>query len=154
MNSIYQDLSAKVTGSTNELLGYELEHNEDAISNSLVNLFTIQKGEMPGKPWFGNPLNIALFDLFDEFEVENLKSAVKNEIAQFEPRITVEDIRIVVAKEYNKISVQIDYSYNIADALKYNSIDIPYSHNSISYLGGRDKPTDRKPIPTACILKR
>ncbi len=152
-NSTFQDFSPIIRGSNNKLIGYDFDLDEEAIKNSIRNIFTVQKGEVPGKPWFGNPLNIALFDLFDFFSEKDMEIAVQNALERWEPRINV--IRIVVNKalEYNRIIIHVDYSYNVGTDLRYSDIDIPYTHNNISYIGGRIERPIAKPVPQICNLK-
>jgi len=58
--AVYNDITPKYENRTN--VGYNSVSDLDAINNSLKNLFTIELGEVPGKPWLGNPISIYLFD--------------------------------------------------------------------------------------------
>ena len=134
------------------LTGYELEHDQDAIRNSLFNLFIVNKGEVPGKPAFGNPLNPSLFELFDFFNKNDMETAIMNVVEQYEPRITLHTVNIIEAPEYNRIIIQLNYSYVVNDAINYDSLDLPYSHNSISFLGGRIRPPEPASVVGSCVL--
>ncbi len=152
-NQTYNTYDANVNSDmmVENLVGYDIEYDEDAIKNSLLNIFIIQRGEVPGKPAFGNPLNISLFDLFDFFTVTDMKTAVENVIAKYEPRVRLQGVDIIQAPEYNRIIININYSYIVNNTINYDSLNIPYSHNSISYLGGRIKPPEVKSNSTDCI---
>jgi phage baseplate assembly protein W len=150
--SYFQDFNPIHEG--DKLKGYELEYNEDAIKNSLLNLFTIQKGEVPGKPYLGNPLNLQLFDLFDFFTQSDMETAIINVIGMYEPRVTLHRVTVNRAEEYNRIIILIEYSFVIGDSINYDSLAIPYSHNNVSYLGGRIKPTTPKTAPRECLLTK
>ncbi len=151
MESIFQDFSPTFRG--NNLDGYELEYDDDAVKNSLLNLFTIQKGEVPGKPYLGNPLNLQLFDLFDFFTQSDMETAIINVIGTYEPRVKLHKVTVDQAPEYNRVIIVIEYSYVVGDSVNYDKLTIPYSHNNVSYLGGRIKPTTPKPAPRECSTK-
>ncbi len=150
--SHYIDYSPKNT-INNNLIGYDYDVDNEAVKNSIRNIFTIQKGECPGKPWFGNPLNIALFDLFDFFTNHQLEVSIINTLKLYEPRIVVENVDVHLAPEYNRIIVLIYFHYNIDNSVIYDSLEMPYTHNSISYLGGRIERPPIKPVPQHCNLR-
>ncbi len=139
--AVYNDISPLVDG-RNKLINYEFEYDEEAIKNSLLNIFTVAKGDCPGKPQFGNPLNIHVFDLFTFFNTNDLETAIINEIEKYEPRVKVYSVVVDEAPEYNRIIVTINFSYVLESAINYDSLAIPYTHNSISYLGGRIDPAN------------
>jgi len=146
--STYQDVYPIVKN--NELYGYGIDHDEMAIKNSLLNLFTIQKGDVPGKPYLGNPLDIALFDLFDFFKQSDMETAIVNMITKYEPRVQLHSVVVTEAAEYNRIIIQINYSFIVDNGINYDSLEVPYSHNTVSFLGGRIKPPDLKATPPSC----
>ena len=146
--SIYQDINPVFDGEY--LSGYSIDHDEEAIKNSLLNLFTISKGDVPGKPYLGNPLDLQLFDLFDFFTKTDMETAIINTLQKYEPRINLISIEITEAQEYNRIIIKINYSFVINNIKIYDSLDVPYSHNTISYLGGRVRPNTPKNPPSNC----
>ena len=147
--NIYLD----VFSTPNRFAGYDIVGDEIAIRNSLLNIFTVQKGEVPGKPKFGNPLNLKIFDIFDFFNASLMRSQVKNIVSKYEPRVTVEDVSINELPEYNRIIINIDYSYVIDNSVRYDTLSVPYAHNNISYLGGRQSPPDFTP-GGGCITRQ
>ena len=131
----YSDIDSNIK--LNRLSGYKREYHAEAIRNSLLNIFIIQKGEVAGKPAFGNPINLQVFDLYNFFTKQNIEDSISNTIRQYEPRINLIKVDVVPLEEYNRIIIQISYSYKVDDQVLFDRLDIPYSHNSISYLGGR-----------------
>jgi len=125
--------------------GYNIVGDELAIRNSLLNIFTVQKGEVAGKPEFGNPLNFKVFDLFDYFNASLMRSQIINIVEKYEPRVTIQDVVINELPEYNRIIIQVQYSYVIDNSIRYDTLSIPYAHNNISYLGGRQSPPSFTP---------
>lgn len=147
--SIFSDIDP--TFKRDALIGYSLEYDEDAIKNSLLNIFTIDKGDVPGKPGFGNPMNIGLFDLFDFHNQKTLEAAVENVVATYEPRVTLHNIVIVEAPEFNRIIIQLEYSFIIDDTINFDTLEVPYSHNTISFLGGRIRPPEPAAVVGSCV---
>ena len=135
----YKDISSVFDN--NKLARLQSNYDEAAIKNSLINLFVIQKNTVPGKPWFGNPLNTDLFDLFNNTTEDTMLSAIQNTVAIFEPRITVKDISITFLPEYNRIIAEIYYVFVFKDHSINGSVEIPFNHNNHSYLDGRETKT-------------
>ncbi len=152
VSSTYQDISS--TFNKGSLSGYELEYDEDAIKNSLLNLFIIEKGTVPGKPHFGNPLNLQLFDLFDSFTQKDIETAIINSIETYEPRVKIHSVVVSLMPEYNRIIITINYSYAVGGSFNYDSLKIPYSHNTISYIGGRTQPGLPQQTPNESCVKK
>lgn len=99
------------------LIGYSLEFDEAAIKNSLLNIFTISQGDVPGKPNFGNPMDITLFDLFDFHNQKTMEAAVENAISTYEPRVNLHNVIIIEAPEFNRVIIQLEYSFVIEDTV-------------------------------------
>ena len=136
------------------LSGYDIDIDEEAVKNSLRNIFLVQKQESPGKPNFGNPLEMNLFDNFTFATERMLESAVQNVVQKYEPRVKVEAVNVTKALEYNRLIVELDFSYIIDDDILYSSIVFPYSHNSVSYLGGRIRPPQTHEKAAKCHFEK
>ncbi len=134
-NFIYRDLSPKLN--RNKLIGYESAFDVEAIKNSLKNIFLVQKGQMPGKPQFGNPLRISLFDNFDFASESSLKQAIKVEVEKYEPRVIIQEIKISEMPEYNRLIIEIIFYVILKEGRIEDSIYLPFSHNDFTYIGGR-----------------
>ena len=130
----YQDLENDFD---NVLRGYTTDFDVDAVKNSLINIFTVQKGECPGKPEFGNPLGFELFDIIDDFVIDTVKINIQNAIDIYDPRINILDLEISEFPDQNRIIVKMVYEVLLFDNKIKDSIYLPFSHNSHTYLGGR-----------------
>jgi phage baseplate assembly protein W len=108
---VYKDITPY--NKNNKTIGYKDSINEEAILNSLRNLFLISVGQVPGKPWLGNPINVNLFENIDPFTEHSIKAAYINTIENFEPRVLVEDLIIDdMVSHPNEINVELKY-YNL-----------------------------------------
>jgi len=131
----YRDFQPKYKNST--LTGYDIVTDIEAVRNSLRNLFLVNKTELPGKPAFGNPLKMKLFDLFDSFTETTIASAIQNEVELFEPRVNVLSVNVIKNPEYNRIIIDITYEVMIYDTLYRDNLYIPFSHDSLTYVDMR-----------------
>jgi len=136
---IYRDLNPKINNNT--LIGYNNAFDIEAIKNSLMNIFLVQRNEVPGKPQFGNPLQLSLFDNFDYFTEVSMIQAIKVEVEKYEPRVEIIDINLNLLPEYNRIIVEIVYKINLRENNIIDSIYLPFSQNDFTYLGGRSQTT-------------
>jgi len=135
MAHAYRDIKSKINN--DQLIGYSDSYDIEAVKNSLRNIFAVQKAEVPGKPWFGNPLRLALFDLFDEFTEMDYESAIKSEVERYDPRINIEKVKVDVYPEYNRILVDIYFNVNINGNNITDHLVLPYSHNDRTFIGSR-----------------
>jgi len=128
--SYYTDIVPK----TNEedVVGYKLIHDIDAVKNSLINLFTIRKGEVPGKPWLGSPLTPYLFDNIGFFEEKAIQTAFKNTVALYEPRVDIQSLRVVASPEYNRITVTIKFYVLINNTKTFENLRFSLAHNEMT----------------------
>jgi len=122
------------------LKGYKYSYDNEAVKNSLMNIFLVFMGTLPGKPSFGNPINTEVFDLFTDYNVSVIKSALETKIREYEPRINLVNIDVVLAPEYNRMIVNLDFTYVLDGDIIYDTLSLPYSFNTISFLGGRIRP--------------
>ena len=133
---MYSDI--KPVQSPHGLVSYKTVTDIEAVRNSLINLFTVQKNEVPGKPWFGNPLRLSVFDLFDAFTSKTLENAIVSEVRKYEPRIDIQKVNVVLSPEDNRIVVSITYTVNLEDKMINETMYLPFAHNSYSFLGARN----------------
>jgi len=122
----------------NKLARLEDVYDIEAIKNSIRNIFIIEQNTLPGKPWFGNPLKTELFELFSSTTEETFLAAVENAVAKFEPRVTITDLAITLAPEFNRIIVDLQF---VTDSITQNTtynMAIPFSHNNFTFLNGRE----------------
>ncbi len=131
----YRDLSSKI--SDDVLIGLKHSDDQEAIKNSLRNIFLVQKNTVPGKPWFGNPLETDVFDLFDTTSEQTIESAIRSEISRFEPRVKVVSLSINLMPEYNRIIVELVYNARVNNKTVVDTLYMPFNHNNHTFMGGR-----------------
>lgn len=119
------------------LKGYDRVYDIVAIKQALINLFIVERYEVPGKPAFGNPLSIKAFELFDEFDRATIELTIKNMVLRYEPRVSIEEVRVLSAEEYNRLIIEIDYTVIIDNKIIGDTIYMPFAANTRSYIDGR-----------------
>ena len=134
-NYVYRDFSPVFNNGS--LARYQDDYNLDAIKNSLINIFTIQQNDCPGKPDFGNPLQRDTFDLFDSVSEATLFSAIQNAIEKWEPRVTVQNLNVSLLPELNRIVIDLRYEAIVNDIAIVDNLMIPFSHNNFTFMNGR-----------------
>jgi len=131
----YQDILPQF--GNNGLVGYTTVTDLDAIKNSLRNLFLIRKGEVPGKPWLGNPVTVFLFDNIGFFEEQSIKASFINTIENFEPRVRVTNLSVDIESEYNSISVYMEYYALYGTKQKAENLRFTMTYNDLSSINTR-----------------
>jgi phage baseplate assembly protein W len=132
----YVDLSPRFSNGI--LSGYDKVLDDQAVQNSLKNLFTISQGEVPGKPWLGNPLNIFLFDNIGKFEEQAIKAAFINIIEKYEPRVKIIDISLNSQPEYNTINISLYYSLLTGGQDEIDNYRFSLNYNNLTNITLRD----------------
>jgi phage baseplate assembly protein W len=127
----YTDISPKYD-LTHNLVGYTLSEDLEAVKNSLRNLFSISQGEVPGKPWLGNPMNVSLFDNIDYFTAYTLHKGIKNTIERFEPRVLMENLVVNSYPERNLVEVTLDYWVLINNEKVFDQTVISLAYNTMT----------------------
>ncbi len=122
----------------NALKGYDRVYDIVAIKQALINLFIIEQYEVPGKPAFGNPLAVKAFELFDEFDRATIETIIKNIVSKYEPRANIEEVRVQIMEEYNRLIIEIDYNVIIDNRVIGDTIYMPFAANTKSYIDGRN----------------
>jgi phage baseplate assembly protein W len=131
----YKDIISKYNNDIQ--IGYNNSFDEEAIQNSLYNLFLINQGEIPGKPWLGNPLQIFLFDNIGYFEIETIKVAFINIVEKYEPRVNIIDVDINIESEYNNIMINITYSILLGGNQQILNYRFSINYNNITNISLR-----------------
>lgn len=92
----------------------EVVTNEDAINNSIRNILTTRIGSVPGKPDFGSNVMYTVFEFIGGGSTKDLlKNSVVTALLKWEPRISVNEVKIQEIPEYNRIIADIYYTYEI-----------------------------------------
>ena len=120
------------------LIGFDKVIDEEAVKNSLKNLFSITRGQVPGKPWLGNPLDVFLFDNISEFEKEAIKDAFVNIIEKYEPRVKIEDLEVFSEEEYNSVTVKLYYRILIGDVNTIRNYRFSLNYNNLTNISLRE----------------
>ncbi len=104
----------------------EIDTNSQAINNSIKNIILTPIGSLPGKPDFGSNINEYVFELLDGTGTSDLvKISILDALSKWEPRINVTGVDIKVFPEYNRITSNIYYAYNLLGAHMNGEVSIP-----------------------------
>lgn len=133
----YTDISPKFTNG--EQVGYSTATDLDAIKNSLGNLFNIQKGEVPGKPWLGSPISIYLFDNIGFFEERAIETALRNTLELYEPRVRLVNINVSQQPEYNSLYITINFIIYIDGNEVFENLKFSLTNNTMTTIQSRKK---------------
>ena len=132
----YKDIDPKYVAG--ELVGYNISENLVAVKNALRNLFTIEVGEVPGKPWLGNPVSIYLFDNINFFDERAIETAFENTIQLYEPRVRLIKLKIDSAPEYNRLTVYMEYIVLINNTETFDNLRFSLAHNEMTAIATRN----------------
>ena len=83
--------------------------NEDAIKRSVQNLVRIQTGEVFFNHLLGSRISGSLFELASDDYVDPIQKEIETSIKNFEPRVTLTDVKFVSTPDENSIDVTIFY---------------------------------------------
>lgn len=86
----------------------------EALNNSIRNILTTSRGSVPGKPKFGSSLYNIIFSHLDHLTESIARNYVEEALSEFEGRIVVEDIIFKRVEEFNRLNIEIVYTYRDA----------------------------------------
>tara|TARA_R100000900_G_scaffold128713_4_gene104467 strand:- start:120 stop:608 length:489 start_codon:yes stop_codon:yes gene_type:complete len=106
--------------------------DENAIRNSITNIFLTVPGEKILSPEFGLDLRRYLFEPISDFSAFAIKDDIKNRLPEMEPRITIQNVVVIPYAEENeyRITMQIDipsldvYGLSLRSSLNNNGYNI------------------------------
>ena len=84
-------------------------HNERAINQSVRNLLLTILGERPFQPSIGSRVKGLLFEPWDPFSKDAIRTEIEDCLERLEPRITVQDVRVEDNSDLNEIQVELEY---------------------------------------------
>ena len=84
-------------------------NNEDAIKRSVQNLVRIQTGEVFFNHLLGSRISGSLFELASDDYVDPIQKEIETSIKNFEPRVTLTDVKFLSTPDENSIDVTIFY---------------------------------------------
>tara|TARA_R110002020_G_scaffold109856_6_gene254133 strand:+ start:194 stop:682 length:489 start_codon:yes stop_codon:yes gene_type:complete len=85
--------------------------DENAIRNSITNIFLTAPGEKILSPEFGLDLRRHLFEAINEFNAFAIKDEIKNRLPRMEPRIQIDRVGVIPNADMNEY--QINMQINI-----------------------------------------
>jgi phage baseplate assembly protein W len=88
-----------------------VDYDENAIRNSLRNIFSTRKGQIILNPEFGSSLEQFLFESVDDFNANIIGNTILQNISEFEPRIEVINVRIMPKPDENMYKIALFYRY-------------------------------------------
>jgi len=116
---------------------YERDYDIDAINNSIMNLFSIELGEVPGKPWLGNPLSFYLFDNIGYFEQRSIEISIRNTLSLYEPRVEIDYVYVKMEDDTNSMEINIGYYTLLGSQEVFEDLKFKYSHNNMTSIAQR-----------------
>ena len=84
--------------------------NEDAIKRSVHNIVFTIIGEKPFRRDFGTVVNQSLFELDTSLNMLAIEKQITSSLSRFEPRIKLNDVKVVVDGSHNAMTAKITYS--------------------------------------------
>lgn len=119
----YTDINSLLTPSNNDIT---IASGYDAINNSIYNLLTVRKYEVPSQPGQFIDLYGYLHEIADEITFEALRIEVKDAIYKWDTRIEVIEVVIEDYSIDNFISLTVVYRLrnNKADNLQSTTVTI------------------------------
>tara|TARA_Y100001938_G_C8078816_1_gene427792 strand:- start:793 stop:1236 length:444 start_codon:yes stop_codon:yes gene_type:complete len=80
-----------------------------AVKQAIKNLLLTNQTEKPFNPFFGGSLNRFLFSLDTEFDEDGIKDAINNAVYSFEPRVLLQDVKVILSPDENDIRITIKF---------------------------------------------
>jgi uncharacterized protein len=91
----------------NSQIPFKIEDDNDVIKESIFNILTTKKGEIPGNPQFGSNIHKFLFEPNLDQYWEAIKLQIMQDVEQYEPRVFVKNIEFISDLDSNKITLMI-----------------------------------------------
>ncbi len=88
-------------------IDFRLSYDENAILNSIKNIFNTKKGQKILNPTFGLDLEVFLFDNISKDNADIIGKTILEELPIHEPRITVDSINVIARPDDNEYEVSI-----------------------------------------------
>lgn len=83
--------------------------NERAISQSVRNLLLTMFGERPFQPQIGSRVRALLFEPWDVFAADAIRTEIFNTMERLEPRIEVVDVTVEDDPDANSVAINMEY---------------------------------------------
>tara|TARA_Y100000310_G_scaffold321842_1_gene380046 strand:- start:5843 stop:6325 length:483 start_codon:yes stop_codon:yes gene_type:complete len=86
---------------------FKLSYDENAIFNSIRNIFNTKKGQKILNPTFGLDLERFLFDNISRENADIIGKTIYEELPIHEPRITVDSVNVIARPDDNEYEITI-----------------------------------------------
>lgn len=96
----------------NEIMDIVGDVNDNAIKNSLFNIFSTSPGQKILNPEFGLVFNQWLFTNMSENGALVIKQTIYEQIQKYEPRVILDEVLVVPNYEQNEYHITIRYNRN------------------------------------------
>ena len=121
-------LSDQTVGASKNNQDLKISYDEEAIYNSIRNIFNTKKGQKILNPTFGLDVEQYLFENISKENGELIGTTIYEELALYEPRIVCDSVNVVARPEQNEYKITI-------------SITIPSLNNKKGTASGILTPT-------------
>jgi phage baseplate assembly protein W len=83
--------------------------NANAVAGALKNLILTNKFERPYEPLYGSDIYNRLFENFDPIEQINIEQDIRAAIANYEPRVKIDDVTVIASSSSNAVEISIRF---------------------------------------------
>jgi len=94
-------------GVSKNAVDFRLSYDENAIFNSIRNIFNTKKGQKILNPTFGLDLEVFLFDNISRENADIIGKTIYEELPIYEPRITVDSVNVIAKPDDNEYEISI-----------------------------------------------
>lgn len=98
----------------------------ESVKNSLRNIFSIRKGELPGDPKFGHTLDSYLFHLITPELNLLFQEDVRLLLSEYEPRIRLVSAKLEENPDYNEIHINLNFFIENYEEDKVFNLKVPF----------------------------
>ena len=88
-------------------IDFRLSYDENAILNSIKNIFNTKKGQKILNPTFGLDLEVFLFNNISKDNADIIGKTILEELPIHEPRITVDSVNVIARPDDNEYEISI-----------------------------------------------
>ena len=101
------NISSTPVGVSKNAVDFRLSYDENAIFNSIRNIFNTKKGQKILNPTFGLDLEMFLFDNISRENADIIGKTIYEELPIYEPRITVDSVNVTAKPDDNEYEISI-----------------------------------------------
>ena len=98
-----------------------------AVKQAIWNILNTTKGEMPGKPEFGCPLDKFLFEPMDSILKSLMIGDINAALNDYEPRIQIDDVSVEFQEAYNRVDISVQFQYTGVKTTDYDVVTFSVS---------------------------